>query len=221
VLTTGDDAIELALDRVPANAGLGRAIGVNLRISDYSGMTEATATGVACAVGEAARRIEAPLRAVAISAVPGEADAPAIARFFAAADGGDDVEVPTLDSVVAAIAGCRVVVTGSYHAAVFALSVGVPAICLASSPYYEDKFLGLAQQFGVGCDVVLLAGCSGRGNDLTGRIQAAWAMAPEVRSALRTAAAQQVARGHVAYGRIGDLVDKAAAVRARPAGAPS
>jgi colanic acid/amylovoran biosynthesis protein len=203
-LTTGDDAIELALDRVPAQRELGRAIGVNVRLSDYSALTAAAAAGVARAVAAAGRRLAVPLQPIAISAVPGEEDAAALAELF---DGVEDVgalEVPTLNDVLAATARCRVVVTGSYHAAVFALSIGVPAIGLAASRYYEDKFLGLAEQFGEGCDVVMLGG---RGvDDLAGTIAEAWARAPALRSPLRDAGVRQVARGHEAYDRVAALV---------------
>ena len=49
-------------------------------------------------------------------------------------------------AIIKRIGRCRVVVTGSYHVAVFALSQGIPAICLANSEYYEIKFRGLADQ---------------------------------------------------------------------------
>ncbi len=127
-----------------------------MRLSDYSALTAAAAAGVARAVAAAGRRLAVPLQPIAISAVPGEEDAAALAGVF---DGVEDIgapEVPTLNDVLAATARCRVVVTGSYHAAVFALSIGVPAIGLAASRYYEDKFLGLAEQFGEGCEVVML-----------------------------------------------------------------
>ena len=54
----------------------------------------------------------------------------------------------SIEGTITTIARCRLVVTGSYHAALFALSMGVPAIGIATSRYYEDKFLGLADQFG-------------------------------------------------------------------------
>ena len=51
---------------------------------------------------------------------------------------------------------CRLVVTGSYHAGVFALASGIPVVGLAKSSYYRDKFLGLADMFAVGCETVTL-----------------------------------------------------------------
>ena len=189
-----------------------------MRLSEYSALTPEGAASVARAVEAAGRRLGAPLQPIAISAVPGEEDAAALAELF---DGVEDVgalEVPALHDVLAATARCRVVVTGSYHAAVFALSVGVPAIGLAASRYYEDKFLGLAEQFGEGCDVVMLAG--GSGNDLASTIAEAWARAPALRSSLRDAGARQVARGYEAYDRVAALVDSRSDVAA-PVGGPS
>ena len=48
------------------------------------------------------------------------------------------------EDVINCIARTRLVLTGSYHAAVFALAMGRPAICVAASGYYRSKFYGLA-----------------------------------------------------------------------------
>ena len=52
------------------------------------------------------------------------------------------------------IARCRVVITGSYHAGVFALSQGIPVVAIVNSDYYSSKFIGLADQFGGGVEIV-------------------------------------------------------------------
>ena len=158
IVTTGDDAIELASGCAPA--GLGRDLGVNLRISDYAAITDDVAARLATTLRDAARALGAELRTVAISAVPGEEDRRSVQRLLGDIV-GEDADAPvgtSIDGAIESIARCRLVVTGSYHAALFALSMGVPAIGLAASRYYEDKFLGLAEQFGPGCDVVLLSG---------------------------------------------------------------
>jgi colanic acid/amylovoran biosynthesis protein len=59
-----------------------------------------------------------------------------------------------LESLFAAIDSCRFVVTGTYHAGVFALSRGRPVIALASNQHYSQKFRGLAAYFGGACSVV-------------------------------------------------------------------
>ena len=83
-------------------------------------------------------------------------------------------------------------VTGAYHAAVFALTQGIPVIALSTSRYYEDKFLGLADMFGTGLELV-----DTETEDLHERLKTAvreaWERAPEDRPALRAAAERQVA----------------------------
>jgi colanic acid/amylovoran biosynthesis protein len=65
VAVTGDDALELAY-RARANGSPRKAIGVGLRLSAYSGMTDATAQAVGIVLGEAAARRGAELRPVPI-----------------------------------------------------------------------------------------------------------------------------------------------------------
>ena len=52
-------------------------------------------------------------------------------------DGGASLDTPR--QVIERIAECRVMVTGSYHGAVFALAQGIPVVALARSPYYVAK----------------------------------------------------------------------------------
>ncbi|MET0145899.1 MAG: polysaccharide pyruvyl transferase family protein [Ilumatobacteraceae bacterium] len=219
VLTTGDDAIELAVDREP-NAGR-RDIGVNVRISDYAGLSDRVAADIMERVRTAADHLQVGLRGIAISSVPGEEDAGALARVLGAeaptSIGPGVAWTTSLDGVIDVIdviAGCRVVVSGSYHAAVFALAMGVPTIGLAASPYYEDKFLGLADQFGVGCDVVMLA--AGDGADIADLVVHAWQEAPSTSPLLVAAARRQVDLGRGSFARIAELVE-ARVDRAAPA----
>ena len=62
----------------------------------------------------------------------------------------------TPEAVIRQIQRCRLVITGSYHAAVFALAMGIPTIGLAKSTDYIDKFMGLSALFGEGCETVVL-----------------------------------------------------------------
>ncbi len=147
ITTTGDDAIELGFNRNQSQ--LGTDLGVNLRIADYSGVTESVATAIGDQLRQAAARTSASLVPIPISTVSEEDDRRSIERFVTGtSSGGASSGASTIADALTAIADCRVVVTGSYHAAVFALSMGVPAVGLAASPYYLDKFLGLADQFG-------------------------------------------------------------------------
>ena len=51
------------------------------------------------------------------------------------------------EAVMKNVSACRMVVTGSYHAAVFALSQGIPALTISKSAYYDSKFNGLGDMF--------------------------------------------------------------------------
>jgi polysaccharide pyruvyl transferase WcaK-like protein len=101
-----------------------------------------------------------------------------------------------------------VVVTGSYHAAVFALAQGIPVVGIAASRYYVDKFSGLADLFRGGCDVVHID-APGAGAALEAAIEKAWASAPDLREALRQSAEAQIHRAREAYRLIGGLVEAA------------
>jgi colanic acid/amylovoran biosynthesis protein len=107
------------------------------------------------------------------------------------------------------------VVTGSYHAAVFALSMGVPAVAVANSAYYVDKFQGLAGQFGDACRVVT-ASSPDFSDRLTQAIDGAWRDARGAREKLLEEALRQIALGQSAYRRIFHLVERRRALRTRP-----
>jgi colanic acid/amylovoran biosynthesis protein len=124
---------------------------------------------------------------------------------------GDDAELAHAEGLrtpidlIRQIQRCRVVMTGSYHAGVFALANGIPTIGLAKSAYYVDKFLGLADMFGSGCEVVRLDQ-QDHPEALRRALDRLWHAAPEIRPALLASAEQQIAAGHAAYRRISDLV---------------
>jgi len=207
ICTTGDDAIELALGK--EDAALGHGLGVNLRASDYSGVDDNIVASVGLGVQRAGARLSAPLVAVPISGVPGEEDVATIRRvvrgYAPVLDGGVRFAGPR--DVVAQIRHCRVVVTGSYHAGVFALASGVPVVALARSAYYVDKFLGLADQFGRGCELLLLDSAN-VSDEIEAAVYRAWAMAAELRSDLLAAAKRQLNEGRAAYQRLRSVVSR-------------
>ena len=208
VCTTGDDAIELAVGQEGGDAP-GWGLGVNLRASDYSGVSDDIIASVRLGVQRAGVRVHAQLLAVPISRAAGEEDAATIRRlvggYDAVLDEGFSIDSP--QAVVEQIKRCRVVMTGSYHAGVFALACGIPVVGLARSMYYLDKFFGLAEQFGCGCEVVILDDA-----DVPDRVDAAirrlWAEAEELRADLRTAAERQIAEGRAAYQHLRSLVKR-------------
>ncbi|MEA2374668.1 MAG: hypothetical protein QOD53_1131, partial [Thermoleophilaceae bacterium] len=211
---TGDDA----LDRVVTIGAKGRArsgVGVNLRFSDYAELHEADVDRVGRVLRSSARELATELVPVPISTYPEEADAATIRRLM----GGGSTEAAPVEDPDAAIrraAECRVVVTGSYHAGVFALGQGVPVVGLARSPYYVDKLNGLAHQFDGGATVLSLDD-----PDLERQLEQAiehWWDAPESElEPLVPAALRQVDAARAFWGRLPALVERpGAANRVRP-----
>lgn len=100
---------------------------------------------------------------------------------------------------------CRTVVTGSYRAAVFALSQGIPIVALAKSEYYGCKFRGLLHQFRHGCNIISLD-AHGLEASLLDGIESAWRSAKRTRPKLLEAATRQIALCRAAYARVRDLI---------------
>jgi colanic acid/amylovoran biosynthesis protein len=126
--------------------------------------------------------------------------------------GDEAAALETPRQVIERIGGCRVMVTGSYHGAVFALAQGIPVVALARSRYYVDKMTGLAHQFGLGCEIVGLDG-SGAPARLVAAIDRAWADADRVRAPLLERAAEQIRSGRAAYQRLRDMLGASPASR--------
>lgn len=208
IRVTGDDAIEPAYEARPER--LGTAIGVNVRIATYSNTTRVHARTVAETLGGLAREKGVDLAPVPIAFKGKDSDVDTLKRLFAMlgreSDGGASLR--TLAQLLEQIARCRVVVTGAYHAGVFALSQGIPVVALSCSEYYDSKFLGLAHQFGTGCRV-LRVDRSDFAEALGRATAAAWKEAPKVRSALLSAARRQIAASRQAYESLAELVASA------------
>ena len=113
------------------------------------------------------------------------------------------------EAFVARVATCRVVVTGAYHLAVFALSQGIPVVALSASRYSEDKMRGVGAQFGAGVTVVELESRDLE-ERLRGAVDAAWQAAPAVRPKLREAARAQIHASRDAFARVFGLVSEPA-----------
>ena len=205
VLTTGDEAIELAY-AARANRP-GGAIGINLRVASYAGVETSIVEKVRSVLQEFAGRHKVPLLPIPIALHEFASDHLAIRQLLAGlddeSDGGLSLDTPWM--VIKQTAGCRVVVTGAYHAAVFAMSQGIPVVCLTNSPYYLAKFQGLQDLFGVGCTIVGLSepdlGCR-----LATAIERAWNSAEVVRSPLLHSALRQIEQSRGAYLSVKNLL---------------
>jgi len=206
LIFTGDDAIEMAYgSRTSAS---GTAIGVSLRVADYTQMGANDLELIRSVLHEAALKHTTKLIAVPISHSAHELDDRVLRQLLARPDEEykSRWKFDTPVEVIKKVGRCRLVVTGTFHAAVFALSQGIPAICMAKSRMYADKFLSLADQFGPGCQVVCLDDKQ-VGWNLEAAIDRAWETAERVRPQLLEAATRQIELGHKAYRRLYDLVE--------------
>ena len=198
LMTTGDDAIEIAYRM--RSERLGSGLGVNLRSSNYSEVDRSLLDQIWSVVADLADAYGMPIIPVPISNVPGEADIETF-RLLANEElfGGMRWETP--EAVILQVQQCRLVITGSYHAAVFALASGIPAIGLAKSAYYTYKFTGLAALFGVGCETILLSEAD-FATKLKRTAERLWLAADHLRMPLMAQAVRQIELGHQAYARL-------------------
>jgi polysaccharide pyruvyl transferase WcaK-like protein len=202
VVTTGDDAVELSYEARP-NELRGFGLGLSLRVARYSEAGEREISTVGSVLRRISHQYGAELVPVPISSYWNERDGEVIARAVGSLTG--DPESPeTPLGVIKRIQRCRVVVTGSYHAAVFALAQGIPAIGLAGSAYYVDKFLGLADQFDGHCSVVMLND-EGLPEQLEQAVAEAWSTAEELAPKLIAAAERQLRSAALAMERLREL----------------
>lgn len=188
---TGDDAIELACS--VRTDTIGSDIGICLRTAGYSPVSHTAIEALARTLQASARDFQAGLVPVVISDYRSEdrrSTLPLLHGSRAARRPLGRFARP--QDVARQVGTCRVLVTGAYHAAVFALTQGIPVIALSTSRYYEDKFLGLADMFGTGLELVYTE-TEDLEDRLSTAVREAWERAPEVRPALRAAAERQVA----------------------------
>lgn len=203
IIVTGDDAIEMAYSRRVDT--LGHHIGVNLRIALYSDLSSSESSIKA--------NLRAGLFAAAnqhnISLIPIPIDLSDRRSIRELLQLHDNIEYPanTPWQIIEEIKRCRVVVTGSYHAAVFALSQGISAICLAKAAYYVHKFSGLADQFGEGCEVLFLDDAQLK-EKLQTALENSLQNAQKNRPKLLQKAQLQIQTGRHAYQRFYDLVER-------------
>lgn len=203
VVLTGDDAVELAWGARTAHSGT--QLGIHLRMAPLALPDMNMIEVVARVVRQAAQEFGVGLVPLPIShhARLGAYD-PAVLKHVvegcsSLTDGGASIDTPF--KVIAAAGACRIVVTGAYHAAVFALSQGIPAICLGRSPYYLAKFHGLADMFRGGC-IVLDLRAPDYASRLATAVRMAWARADEWRDSLLAGAGYQVQLSRAAYANL-------------------
>jgi Uncharacterized conserved protein len=205
ILVTGDDAIELAYRQ--RRESLGDRIGINVRQASYAGLSRELIDPLREHLLQAAQTLGTELHPVPISLHPGESDLETIAAVL----NRKDLEAAHFDSpelVIQSASRCRVVVTGSYHGAVFSLAQGIPVVALCQSRYYQDKFHGLANQFGVGCEVIVIDPISEL-KRLPALIERLWHEAPRMRAEILASAEKQVELSRAAYRRFYQMLEAA------------
>jgi polysaccharide pyruvyl transferase WcaK-like protein len=205
VLTTGDEATELAY---AAAREPGTEIGVNLRVAAYSPVSGDAVAMVGRTLREFARRQGVSLLPVPIAFHDCANDRETIQQMLPesdqASDWADSLDSPAM--LIEQVAGCRIVVTGAYHAAVFALGQGIPVVCLANSEYYVAKFQGLADLYETGCTTIQLDQPDA-GERLAQVLGRTWNAADTLRAPLLLSAARQVNQSREAYQKIRELLD--------------
>jgi polysaccharide pyruvyl transferase WcaK-like protein len=208
VRVTGDETLEFLTENRAA-AESRNALGVNVRASYYSGVNGATASLLGAAVRKISGQFSARLEPLAVAHHAEDNDAAtlrALDHGFASSVDSDEPE--TAIQLLRRVAACRVVITGSYHAAVFALAQGIPAIGLAFAPYYEAKFKGLQDLFGQGCRYI---NGTRRGWDEELQMVAAdlWTNARYWENQLLQSARRQAASSRAAYNELYAIVEGA------------
>lgn len=194
---TGDDAIALVYSKTPSS--LGNAIGINLRVASYSGLHGEILSNIKNVLDDAITEYGTELRPIPISGHDADSDVEAL-RFLLADEIIENAKMlDTPEKVIEQVAGCRIVITGSYHAGVFALSQGVSVIGVAATDYYRHKFEGLANQFGDGCVVVDRKSADFIDN-LQSAINKSWNDAEITRSDLLKRAQMQIKLSESVYG---------------------
>lgn len=192
---TGDDAVEPAWECGPAANG--KALGFSVRQVAYSEIESSHLKIIAETLQQLVKRLGTRIVPIPISFNSHERDHEAIGRVI-----GPEMPTEGMDSpetLLRATAECRVLITGTYHAAVFALSLGIPCVCFYVSRYYRNKMQGLAGQFPGGCEVVDLR-LPDAGDKLLKSALSFWErVGSSLCSALRESAENQVQSGRRFY----------------------
>lgn len=205
ILVTGDDAVELGHDARRDEPGTD--LGVCLRVAGYSPVARAARAAVARAVTALASETGSALRPLIISEFRSEdrrSTLPLVRGFPRVAPVQGRYVTPR--ELAGRVSQCRVLVTGAYHLAVFALSQGIPVVGLSSTRYYDDKLGGLRDMFGGGLEPLRLDDPELE-HRLGHAVRTAWGRAAELRAPLRVRAGEQITASRQAFERVFALAE--------------
>ena len=206
VIFTGDDAVELAY-RGRTNK-LGTRMGISLRTAHYTQVNKLQVEPLRSVLCQAAVKYNTRLQTIPISHSIHEQDDQTLRQFLKGVNrvSFERWRFDPPGEVIKRVGACRIVVTGAFHPAVFALSQGIPAIGIAKSEMYFDKFASLTDQFGEACQIIVLDDADLQPK-LSKAIDTAWNLAEHCKPELLQAAERQIALGQAAYERLYDLVE--------------
>lgn len=196
IAVAGDDGLQLAFEN--RMSPLGNSIGVNLRVAEYSQIQQDIVSAMRIALERVAAQLETTFIPIPILFRDASDFKAAAALVAGHEDRACGPPVMTPSAVIQRSGRCRVVVTGSYHGAVFALGQGIPAIALAKSPYYLGKFKGLKEQFGEGCQLIDWS-TRVEAEEVVTAIDRAWISAAHLRPSLLKCAEDQIRKSTDAY----------------------
>jgi colanic acid/amylovoran biosynthesis protein len=205
MLMTGDDAVEQAY-QVRPNA-LGSGIGLSIRVSSYTRLDVNRLSVIRQVLYKLSKKFNAELIAVPTSSAHHEADISYIKEVlsgFPHARIGWRKLSPYHDAIER-VGRCRVMVSGTYHGSIFALSQGIPVIGIAQSDEYFYKLSEIGDEFGDGC-VVIRLGADGFEESFEKAIENAWKFAEELRLGLLNIANNHIILQDRAYQRIFDIL---------------
>jgi polysaccharide pyruvyl transferase WcaK-like protein len=200
VSITGDDAIELAYRERKQNPGKG--IGFNIRIYRHSQVPPEAIVQIGQILSNITKELCAEIIPTPVTFRTSHSDLASIRQVLGslAVDTTQAEKIIMPIDLIHQISRCRIVITGAYHSAVYALAQGIPVIALAKSRYYQNKFAGLSDQFGTGCKIVYYDDPD-FSNVLSNEIVALWKNADQYQSPLLSAAVSQIAESESAWGR--------------------
>jgi polysaccharide pyruvyl transferase WcaK-like protein len=189
---TGDDAIPLVFPHRPSE--IGQNLGISLRATYYSGLSEIHFQSISQVL-----RVFCSKQDVGLASIPIARQDLITIRPVGCAELRFTEPDFTIEAVLESVASCRVVVAGSYHAAAFALSMGVSIVAIAGTDYYRQKFAGLKEQFGGLFEILAFDSSTEPAmftESLAKLVDDAWRDAPDRRAALIQKVEAQIDVGH-------------------------
>jgi polysaccharide pyruvyl transferase WcaK-like protein len=206
VYMSGDDAVELAYEaRKPQ---LDDGIGVSVRLAQYTNVAQDDLVAIRSVLHNFAAKYKSKLIGIPTSCCGTEADQFKIEQLLYGYSKASlsYLRFESISDLLDRVGQCRLVIAGTFHGAIFALSQGIPCICLAKTEEYSIKFQGLVDQFGAGCQVLYLADKQLL-DTFEHILDRFWESADALRPLLLESARKQIELGQLGYRRLYDMYE--------------